>query len=125
MINNQVGNGFRCRECDRVVSKMWGEVCNKCRAEERRHQELIKSEKKYTQKELDQEIQTAVQKEREMVLEFIKNHTIGPNVNGSYKYWKQESFEEYFEDHGYKFGPQRFIDDLLEHLTTKDTKDVV
>lgn len=35
--------GYRCSECGKVYSSMWGDVCDKCRAEERRHQELIKA----------------------------------------------------------------------------------
>ena len=47
MINNEIRNwqgrsvGFKCIQCGGVYSQMWGNVCNKCRAEERRHQELI------------------------------------------------------------------------------------
>lgn len=33
--------GFRCNECRRIVSAMWGETCNECREKERRHKELI------------------------------------------------------------------------------------
>ena len=35
--------GFRCYECGRIVQSMWGDTCNRCREEERRHRELIKA----------------------------------------------------------------------------------
>lgn len=31
-------------------------------------------------------------------------------IYGELKYWTKKAFEEYFEDKGYKFGPQRFLD---------------
>lgn len=33
--------GFRCLQCGNVVQSMWGNLCNQCREDERRHQELI------------------------------------------------------------------------------------
>ena len=42
MINNKVaGGGFRCVECGGVFPFMFGDVCNKCRTEDKRHKELI------------------------------------------------------------------------------------
>ena len=47
--NNTVYNGrdeivgFACAICGRVVSSMWGDTCNKCRDEERKHQELLEA----------------------------------------------------------------------------------
>jgi len=46
-MNNEVRDGrgrivgFRCYECDKVKSKMWGEICNECRAKQERHEELL------------------------------------------------------------------------------------
>jgi len=33
--------GFRCSECGRIVPSMWGDICNRCREEERRHNAMI------------------------------------------------------------------------------------
>ena len=33
--------GYRCRICGEVYGSMWGDICNKCREEERRHKELL------------------------------------------------------------------------------------
>lgn len=33
--------GYRCLDCGDIVQQMWGNTCNKCRDNERRHQELI------------------------------------------------------------------------------------
>lgn len=33
--------GYRCDDCGKVVSSMWGYTCNECREKERRHKELI------------------------------------------------------------------------------------
>ena len=33
--------GFRCQTCGDVVPSMLGDICNRCWAEERRHQELL------------------------------------------------------------------------------------
>lgn len=42
MINNQVnGGGFRCSQCDEIKTKMWGTICNQCRTENERHEEMI------------------------------------------------------------------------------------
>ena len=49
MINNSIKNwqgqtvGFKCSECGSIVSAMWGDICNSCRGQERRHQELLKA----------------------------------------------------------------------------------
>lgn len=47
MFNNEVRGpygkviGFRCDTCGNVVEKMWGNTCNACRENERRHEELL------------------------------------------------------------------------------------
>lgn len=33
--------GWRCFECSEVVTQMWGNLCNECRAKERRHQQTL------------------------------------------------------------------------------------
>lgn len=33
--------GYRCIDCGGVFPSMWGNVCNKCREDERRHRELV------------------------------------------------------------------------------------
>jgi rRNA maturation endonuclease Nob1 len=33
--------GYRCHECQRIKPAMWGDVCNECRENERRHREMI------------------------------------------------------------------------------------
>lgn len=38
--------GFRCFNCGHVKDRMWGTVCNSCRAETNRHSELIKEIKR-------------------------------------------------------------------------------
>ena len=43
-----MSDGFRCYECGKVYNSMWGDTCNKCRAEERRHQEVLASMAKKT-----------------------------------------------------------------------------
>ena len=51
MINNDVKNwqgklvGFRCTNCGDIYDSGWGNTCNKCRTEERRHKELIEAMK--------------------------------------------------------------------------------
>lgn len=35
--------GFRCSECGHVKDSMFGDICNGCRAAERRHQEMLKA----------------------------------------------------------------------------------
>ena len=35
--------GYRCLQCGSIVQAMWGNLCNQCREDERRHQELIKA----------------------------------------------------------------------------------
>lgn len=48
MINNSVTDrngkviGFVCSRCNKVYQSMWGTVCNKCRDEDEKHNELIK-----------------------------------------------------------------------------------
>ena len=47
MTNNSVCDGYgvvkgyRCHQCGGVFQMMWGVICNKCRREEERHQEMI------------------------------------------------------------------------------------
>jgi hypothetical protein len=47
-IGNQIVNGagevvgFICSECDQIRVSMWGDLCNSCRAIERRHKETLK-----------------------------------------------------------------------------------
>lgn len=36
---------FQCFECRQFFDSMWGNICNQCRAAERRHQEILKSQK--------------------------------------------------------------------------------
>ena len=43
--------GFRCLECGDIVSSMWGDTCNRCRNEERRHRELVEALKQGKGKE--------------------------------------------------------------------------
>lgn len=33
--------GFRCWTCQKIAPSMWGETCNQCREDERRHQEML------------------------------------------------------------------------------------
>lgn len=33
--------GYRCIDCRGVFDAMWGNICNGCREQERRHQELV------------------------------------------------------------------------------------
>ena len=33
--------GFRCFRCEEVRSKMWGTICNQCRADDERHAEIL------------------------------------------------------------------------------------
>ncbi len=46
-VNNEVRNaygkiiGFRCFVCSKVAPSMWGDTCNECRENERRHEELV------------------------------------------------------------------------------------
>jgi len=46
-MNNSIKNwrgeiiGFRCWKCREMIDSMMGEICNTCRDEERRHQELM------------------------------------------------------------------------------------
>jgi hypothetical protein len=35
--------GFRCEICDKVVSSMLGDICNKCRDGGWKHQELLRT----------------------------------------------------------------------------------
>ena len=41
--------GFKCFECGKIVSTMWGEICNLCRAKQERHNETINEIKKLRQ----------------------------------------------------------------------------
>jgi len=38
--------GFKCSRCGGVFPSMWGDICNKCRDDERKHQELLKAIRK-------------------------------------------------------------------------------
>jgi hypothetical protein len=46
-MNNEVRDGrgrligFRCWTCQKIAPAMWGETCNQCREDERRHQEML------------------------------------------------------------------------------------
>lgn len=35
--------GFRCDTCGGIAQAMWGNTCNKCRDNERKHRELIEA----------------------------------------------------------------------------------
>lgn len=45
-MNNSVKNGYgeivgyRCWTCGNVFQSMWGETCNRCRKEEKQHEEM-------------------------------------------------------------------------------------
>ena len=39
-------SGFVCNRCGRVVQSMWGNTCNSCREEDRKHDELIRALRK-------------------------------------------------------------------------------
>lgn len=38
--------GYVCGRCRRVVQAMWGNICNLCREEDRKHDELIRALRK-------------------------------------------------------------------------------
>ena len=35
--------GYVCNRCGRTVSSMWGNICNICREDDRKHNELMKA----------------------------------------------------------------------------------
>jgi hypothetical protein len=41
MINNRVGNGFRCYQCGGIFQSMWGKTCNGCRKKNEDNEKLI------------------------------------------------------------------------------------
>lgn len=48
MINNAVYHGdkvigFRCLQCHQMAPAMWGCICNSCREQNRKHDELIEA----------------------------------------------------------------------------------
>lgn len=48
-MNNDIRNGwggligFKCHRCCGVFSYMWGTICNKCRNDEEKYQEILKA----------------------------------------------------------------------------------
>ena len=47
MINNEIKNsrgqtiGFRCSKCNEIFDKMWSNICNLCRDDIKKHNELL------------------------------------------------------------------------------------
>lgn len=44
--SNGRATGYVCFRCGRVVQSMWGNICNSCREEDRKHDELIQALRK-------------------------------------------------------------------------------